>query len=218
MAVTFDANASASVTANAVTSITTSNLTVGAGANRALKVQVIWSGTVASPAMNWDQLGTPQALAAIPGAGATNTCRVEEWGLVAPTSGAKQLSVSWTTARDVYVNQFSYAGVDQGGGATSFPNGAGATAATQPTIAITSNTSNHVSAVHATPTKSFLSVNNTQTFLNNGASTVSGAGNRAAGAATVTLTGTMDAAGPWASAGSDIAAAGTARRFLLGSH
>src|SRR5262245_30305404 len=123
MAVVFDANATADVTSNAVTSITSSNLTVGSGSNRALICQILWSGTVTSPTINWDQLGTPQAMAAITGAGATNTVRAEVWGLVAPTSGAKQIKAAWTTSRDVVLNHLSYTGVDQTGGATSFPHG-----------------------------------------------------------------------------------------------
>lgn len=208
MAVTFDANASADVTSNAVTSITTSNLTVGSGSNRALIAQIVWSGTTTSPSANWDQLGTPQALAAIPSAAATNTGRVELWGLVNPTSGAKQLKVQWTTSRDVYVNQFSVTGADQTGGATSFPHGTSATATNNgpSSVTVTSATNNLVAAVHFCA-GSFTAVNNTQTFLDNVAANASGAGNRAAGASTVTLTGTTDGAShAWAVAGCDIAA------------
>jgi hypothetical protein len=210
MAATFDANASADVTSNAVTSITTSNLTVGSGTNRALIAQIVWSGTTTSPSANWDQLGTPQALAQVPSAAATNTGRVELWGLVNPTSGAKQLKVSWTTSRDVYVNQLSYTGVDQTGGATSFPHGTSATGTgNNPTasVTVTSATNNAVVAAHFSA-GSFLSVNNTQTFLDNVAANASGAGNRAAGAATVTLTGSISG-GPsvaWIAVGCDLAA------------
>lgn len=211
MAVTFDANASSDATQNGVTSITTSNLTIGSGSNRALVVQVVWSGSVTSAALNWDQLGTPQALTAIAGTLATNTAVVQLWGLVAPTSGAKQLKASWTTAQDVIVNGVSWTGVDQTGGSTSFPHGTNGTTSGNPaTVTVTSATNNAVMAVHATATSSFTSVNNTQTFLDNTPATVSGAGNRAAGAATVTLTGTMGAVNEYASAGCDILAGGAA--------
>lgn len=210
MAVTFDANATAPTTANAVTSINATNLTVGAGSQRALTVQICWSGAVTSPSMAWDNLGTPQTVSAITGATATNTAVAQVWGLVAPTSGAKQLHAQWTTARDVVINGVSWTGVDQTGGATSFPHGTGATGTsnTATSVTVTSATNNAVIALNATATAGETSVNNTQTFLTNTPANMSAAGNRAAGAATVAMTSVLfGTSGAWAAAGSDIAVA-----------
>jgi hypothetical protein len=209
---TFDANATADKTANGVTSADLTALTVGAGANRAVVAQVVWSAVVTSPSLTWDNGGTNQAMAAITNAGATNTCRVECWGLVAPTSGNKTLRASWTTARDIYLNAVAWTGVDQTGGVTSFPNGRSGTGAssTSSTGAITSAAGNFVMGVHGTATGSFTGVSSTQDFLDNAAANVSGAGNHAAGAATVTLTGSFGTTPAWASAGTDIAAAAAA--------
>lgn len=208
MAVAFDANATGDDTANGVTSINHAKLTVGAGANRALVVQITWSAVVTSPSLRWDSAGTNQAMAAIPSAGVTNTNRAELWGLVAPTSGANNLAVSWTTARDVYVNAVAWTGVDQTGGATSFPHGATNTGASGVTasVSVTSAVGNAVMGVHVTPA-SAVSVNNTQTFLDSVAAGISAGGNRAAGAASVSMTATWNTSQIWASAGTDILAA-----------
>lgn len=221
MAVTFDANQTAVATANSVTSITTSNLTVGAGANRALVVQVALGGSVTALALKWDNLGTPQSLAVITGATAAQSGtpfeRVELWGLVAPTSGAKQLSVTWTTARDVYVNGVAWTGVDQTGGTTTFPHGTGSigSGTTAQGITVTSATGNATMAVFDTGSAvNISSVNNTQTFLSNVAANIDAAGNRAAGAATVSHTATYSGAAAWGAAGTDILASAGAATFV----
>lgn len=210
MAVTFDANASASVTANATTAITSSNLTISAGSNLAVVVQIAWSGTVTAPAITWDNLGTPQTVTAITGATSTSTPRVDLWGLVNPTSGAKQLRAAWTTSRDVVMNQTSWTGVNQTGGATSFPHGTGATGTSATiTSTVTSAVGNATMACHASALNAITAVNNTSSFINNTPANMSTAGNRAAGAASVTLTASVPST-TWTSAGTDIAAAAIA--------
>jgi hypothetical protein len=160
--------------------------------------------------LTWDNGGTNQAMAAITNAAATNTVRVELWGLVAPTSGAKTLHSAWTTARDVSLNGVSWTDVDQTGGVTSFPHGTSATAATGTNtgaVTVTSAVGNAVMGVFATSDAAMASVNNTQTFIDNAPPTMSTVGNRAAGAATVTLTATRAGSSNVASAGTDILAA-----------
>ena len=211
MSVAFDANATADSTANGVTSINHANLTIGSGSNRALVAQILWDNTTAPTAtVKWDNAGTPQTMTSITGAAKGNTnVNVQLFGLVAPTSGNKTLNAAWSGARDVYLNGVSWTGVDQTGGATSFPHGTGGTgtSTTASTGAITSATGNAVMGVHGTSTASVNSMDNTQTFRDNVAANISGGGNRAAGAATVTLTATLSASAAWASAGTDIAAA-----------
>ena len=81
------------------------------------------------------------------------------------------------------VNGVSWTGVDQTGGATSFPHGTGATgSSTTSSVTVTSATGNAVMAVHGLNT-TVNAVNNTQTFLDNVPSTESAAGNRTADAA-----------------------------------
>jgi hypothetical protein len=221
MSVAFDANSTADKTANGVTTADLTTLTVGAGSQRAVVGQIVWSGTVTSPSLTWDNGGTNQAMAAVTGAGATSTCRVELWGVVAPTSGAKTLRASWTTARDIYLNAVAWTGVDQTGGTTSFPNGTGSTNSSSTTVtgtvSVTSAVGNAVMAVHGTPDANATSVNNTQTFLDSSAAGISGLGNRAAGAASVSMTGTINGAGTIhiASAGCDIVAAAVSTVIAL---
>lgn len=193
--------------------MTTADLTahtVGAGSNRALVAQIGWSGTVTSPTLNWDNAGTPQAMAAITGAGATNTVRTECWGLVAPTSGNKTLRATWTTARDICLNGVSYSSVDQTGGATSFPHGTGATGTgngvSQTMVTVTSAVGNAAVAVMAT-TGTPSAPTQTQTFLDSTPASESAAGARAAGAASVAFGWTNTSPIGWASAGTDILAA-----------
>lgn len=212
MAVTFDANATADVTANGVTSITSSNLTVGSGSNRALVAQICLSlQTASAMTVNWDQLGTPQALTQIKTANATGTPgRADIWARAAPTSGALQLKAAWTGASDVVMNGVSWTGVDQTGGATSFPNATSAVGAAAPSsLTITSAVGDATMSAHTASTGSFSTPNQTQTFIDNTPATISTAGERAAGAATVTHT--FTGASPWVVAGCSIkaSAAGT---------
>lgn len=209
--VTFDAKGTAVATGNGVTSADLTTLTIsGALTNPGLTAQVAWSGTVTSPSLTWDNGGSNQAMAAVPGAGATNTTRSEIWGLVNPISGNKTLHAAWTTARDISLQGISWSNVNQTGGATSFPNGTSATAAsgtnTGPVV-VTSAVGNAVVGVFSTNDAGMASVDNTQSFIDNAPATMSTAGNYAAGAATVTLTATRDATSHVASAGCDIAAA-----------
>ena len=210
MAVAFDANATADSTANGVTSINHTNLTIGSGSNRAVIAQIGWSGTVTSPALKWDNAGTPQSMTVITNAGATNTVRAELWGLVAPTSGNKTLNAAWTTARDVVVNGTSFTGVDQTGGTTSFPNGVGATgtgtSSPQTMVTITSAVGDFTVAIVGTVSTPSAPTQ-TQTFLDSSPATESVAGSRAVGAATVAHGWTIAGAQAWAAAGTDIKAA-----------
>lgn len=190
MAVAFDANASAVVTGTGVTSITTSNLTVGAGSNRAIVCQVVFSlETLTGLTIRWDELGTPQSMAQIITAnGLGLISRADLWGLVAPTSGAKQAKAAWTGVSDVYINPTSFTGVDQTGGATSFPNSASATGTAIPSspfsLAITSAVGDFTVAAESQDVGSVSTATQTTNFLSNALS-CDGASTRATGAASV---------------------------------
>lgn len=218
MGVTFDANSPTDQTANAVvgtTGFTTTGglVTVGSGANRALVVSLNFSlPTVASIVVTWDTGGTNQAMAVIPNATATVTGGgdAQLWGLIAPTAGNKDLKVTWVGTSDIIVNGTSWTGVDQTGGATSFPHGTSATASasTAITLAVTSAVGNATMAcvtTNGTPS----APTQTSTYLDATPTSESGAGSRAAGAASVTHAWTVTFSN-WAEVATDLLASATA--------
>lgn len=215
-AVTFDARgATACIVNGAQTKTCTSLLTVGSGSNRALVCAITWStNNPTAKSLTWDTGGTNQAMTVITNAGATNTVRVEIWGLVAPTSGLKSLLVSWTNNADMTVDCASWTGVDQTGGVTSFPHGTGSTgSSTAPAVTVTSASGNAVmDSVAVINTLS--APTQTQVYLT-AANTQDGGSSRAAGAATVAFGWTNTATGVWADAGTDIQASGGATRGLF---
>lgn len=213
MAVAFDANATAVVTGTGVTGVTNSNLTVGAGANRALVTQLILSlKTASAVTVNWDNAGTPQSQALIVSASGTGTiARAELWGLVAPTSGNKAARAAWTGASDAYLNPTSFTGVDQTGGATSFPHSTSATGTITGVVAfanaITSAVGNFTVGATSLDIGSLSAPTQTQTFLSN-ALAVDGAASRATGAASVSHGWSGDTnPSHWVFVGTDILAA-----------
>jgi hypothetical protein len=218
MSATFDAKGTADATANGATSKDLTLLTITAGlTNSALVAQVGFSlQTVSAVSLKWDNAGTPQSMAQIIGANGTGSlARAELWGLIAPTSGNKTLHAAWTGASDVYLQGVSWSNVDQTGGATSFAHSTSNTGTTtgngitHNTITITSAVGNATMDAACADQGSYNSTNQTQTYLDNVATTISGAGGRAAGAATVTHTWNADsaAANHWVSVGVDIVAA-----------
>jgi hypothetical protein len=132
--------------------------------------------------------------------------RVDLWGLIAPASGNQTLALSWTGSSNVTVDACSWSNVKQTGGATSFPNSAGAqgTTATS-TITITSASGHAVMAGHVagSPSPTITAVNNTQVFIDN-VFNVATAGNRAAGSGSVTMTSTLSSGFNWGVVGTDI--------------
>lgn len=221
MAVAVDATSTAVVTGANVASYTgTANITVGTGlSNGALVVQIAWGILPTAISVHWDSAGTNQLMTSI--GAATNTTgigRVELFGLIAPTAGNKNISVTWTGATsDIDIFGVSWTGVDQTGGATSFAH---VTTANNQSLAsngvltlnITSATGNAVMAAFnndfswASPT----ATNQTQLFLSNGG-TIADCASRAAGAASVSMTATNGATADNASAvGCDIVASGAA--------
>lgn len=209
MSVAFDANATADATANGATSITTSNLTVGAGTLRALVVQLCFSlKTVASVTVTWDNGASNQAMTQIVAANGTGVVgRVELWGLVAPVSGAKSLRAAWTGSSDVYINGVSWTGVDQTGGTTTFPHSTSATGSSNtPSVTITSAVGNATMDVTCEDVGTLGSPTKTQTFLDTVATNINGSGSRAAGAASNVHAWTATVTPNWVSAGTDILA------------
>lgn len=213
MAVVFDANATADTTANGVTSITASNLTVGSGSNRALIVQLGLSlhGT-ASRTVTWDFGGSAQPCALVTGASADSTgtnARGELWSLVNPVSGAKTLKAAWTGASDVCINGVSWTGVDQTGGATSFPHGTSAASAVNntPGVTVTSATGNATMEQSVNDFGAMSGQSQTSTYLDNAPNLIGAEGQRAAGAASVSFGSVVSGTpGTWVAVGCDIVA------------
>jgi hypothetical protein len=115
-----------------LTSLSYTGLTIAAGANIALVVTIDWDIGGAAPtglSVTWDSGGTNQSLTRI-----VNNGTSELWGLVNPTIGNKTLAMSWTTTARVFIAGMAFNGVDQTGGATTFPNTANSASATTLTI------------------------------------------------------------------------------------
>lgn len=144
MAVTIDSNSGVKADASGVTTLTLTTFTVGAGSNRALLVSLSWSVNnpgVFSSFPRWDELGVSQPMTLIPNAAAnaSDNTRTELYGLVNPTSGNKTLKASWLTSAELIIFIVSFNGVDQSGGAVSFPNGTSSTGGTaNPSITVSS--------------------------------------------------------------------------------
>lgn len=204
----FDANATADVTANGVTSITSSNLTVGTGAQRALVVQLSFSNkSISGLSVTWDNGASNQACSQVVG---TNTSgangRAEIWGRVNPINGAKTLAASWTGSSDVVMNQVSWTGVNQGGGTSSFVSASNTGTSTTGSVAIPSRTNNQTMCciTIANGIGSLSAPTQTQTHLDNNPANISGGGSRAVGAASVTHSWTLSVSETWVVVGVDI--------------
>jgi hypothetical protein len=141
MAVSVDATATADVHGSGM-SATLNTLTVGSGTNRALIVPVVFNADPGTVTMKWGS----QTMALIVTRSSTGTDGIAQvYGLVAPTSGAQSLVVTTTiTIGDIYLDAMSFTGVDQTGGATSFPNSTSASVTTTTgTLVITTTTGNY---------------------------------------------------------------------------
>jgi hypothetical protein len=228
MAVTFDAKGTTDATANGATALNFTNLTITGGlSNSALVAQLAFSlKTISNLTVTWDNGGSNQAMTQIIAANGTGSvCRAELWGLVNPISGNKTLRSAWTGSSDVCVQAVSWSNVDQTGGTTTFANATSATGSssgtgTHNTITITSAVGN-ATMDSATGTPTYNSVNQTSTYIDNTPATISAAGSRAAGAATVThaWNATSTPSEAWVSVGVDIVAGGAAaaqNRILFG--
>jgi hypothetical protein len=229
-AVAQDACAAADVNAgNGSTTVTsvTINMTVGSGSNRAMTAFIILGQTSTVPSTGltivWDQATTNQSLSQIVTAsGAAVIPRAALWGYAnggAPlTSGAHTLTASWLVASDVYIQVCSWTGVDQTGGATSFPNSASVgntnSTVTSMSIPVTSAVGDYVVAAWAAGGSGFSAVNETPvpgfgaSGWDNGAVCCNAAANQATGASTVTLTSTFGGTNAWAGVATDIKASG----------
>jgi|SRR5215475_4275457 len=187
-----------------------SNLTISAGlTNSALIAHIcFYEAPTTGVTVVWDPTGANQSLTQLGSVSAGGSFgQVELWGLVNPVAGNKVIRVTWTSAATrVFVCGTSWSGVNQTGGATSFPNATTNTGSgTTTSVTVTSGVGHAVVAEHSDRDGTvFVSIDPTEvyhieSFTTNGS-------NRAAGAASVTLHMTFGS-NPWASIGTDIAPA-----------
>jgi hypothetical protein len=218
VAVAIDVTGTPTLSTASVSPHTYTGLTTGVSLSNGAVLFFVFADThVTGGAATWD--GVACTLVA---SGQTTTTfgRIEIWALspIGAHTGAKTFSYSWSSGGSVQTEiiGLSFTGVDQTGGVTSFPNGTSATGSSVGTsITVTSAVGDIALAGHVIDVSTFNSVNNTQVLLDNTPNNIGTAANRAAGAATVTLTGTQAATGTWASVGVDVKAGGGAAAVVL---
>lgn len=224
MAAAFDAKTATYTVVSGFNTLTINNLTVGAGSNRALAVLLAFTQTAVPTftKVEWDTGGSPQAMTAITGTGGgtgASSISTVAYGLIAPTSGNKILTVTWSgAALTAYGVAISFTGVDQTSTAVAFPHGTGtwngSAIAGPASVTITSATGNMTAAGFCNNSAAFTATNNTQLAPDPITASFDVISNYASGAATVTHTGTFSGTDPWISFGFDVLAASGAADVL----
>lgn len=117
MTVTVNATATAVVVAGTAATISSTNLTVAAGATALLVWLQFGSYSVVTVptavTVNWDNAGSPQTMTLL-GSSTYSTGSVmfqaNLYGLLSPTIGNKTLKATWTTAVNVAIFSVAFAG------------------------------------------------------------------------------------------------------------
>ena len=215
--VTFDAK-TATVTNVTTNTLNVANLTVGSGSNRGMALIFQWGGSSTIPAAlacNWDSAGSNQAMTAISGTNSgTNggvTGATEIFGLLAPTSGNKNLKCTWTSTgtNEAHAVAISFTGVNQGSIASAFPNGTfvsfSAPTAGPLSVTITSATGHQVLSGGSQNCVGWGAISGT-TLATDGVTgpNIGVASAYASGAATVTMTEAITGTCPWIISGTDV--------------
>lgn len=196
MAVAIDSNSGVTSDTSAATAANLATFTVGSGASRLLLVFLAFDRTTTTGrTVSWDSAGTPQPMTLLAGQDASdNSTRVEIWGLLTPTSGNKNLAVTWTVSAECIIEIVSFTGADQSALATTISNVTQTTASTaNPSRAITSATGNYTAAAMSSAAFNASALNQTQVANVSGAGAVNEIASIAVGAATVTHTFTQSA-------------------------
>lgn len=189
------------------------DLTIAAGANIALTVTIVTSiKTPSISAVAWDQAGTPQAMglianSAISGA---STGHAEIWGLLAPTTGAKNLRITWSGgSTDIYAYLVAWNGADQTAAATTFAGFTASGSSSSPSTVVTSTTGDGALDIlwvnSATPSAPTQTSDFIDTALTNN---VAGSDNNAAGSSPWTFGWTLSGSDTWIQAAAAIKAVG----------
>ena len=167
--VALDANATSHAEGNSLTTIDLTTLTVGSGQNRLLLAQLAVSNSASAISLTWDPAGANQSLTLTHSGGNSSSHKIYLYSLLNPTPGNKTLRASWTTASGVQLNATSFTGVNQTGGATTFPNNASTTGGgTSPsTVNITTAVGNATVSASVASSGGQSSLNKTQLYLDN---------------------------------------------------
>jgi hypothetical protein len=219
MSVAYD-NSAQSTIAGPITTFTTPSFTVGSGSSRAMVagLTIFWASTVGTLTVKWDSSGTNQTLTAITGATATSADGTISvlYGLVAPTSGAKTLTITGTQSFYVNASLLAVTGANQTGGVTTFANGAGNTGTSTPSsLVITSAVGNLAYALASTFGTTYTGTVSPGTSIGVTNGDVASVSQYITGAASISTTETETANGNWSTAGVNIvAASGVSVTFL----
>lgn len=220
MAVALDVKGTELFSGTAVSSVSSStSITVGSGANRALLLVVIWQTLTVPTAITFTWNSTALPLIASTSLGTSGAAsNVQIYGMVNPTSGTLAFSGSWTGTREYTMMLVAYTGVDQTGGATSFPHGttASGTSVTAATTITTAN-GNAVIGCYGNSGTNWSAVSNTSLFIDNANPTtyVSAANFALSTTSSQVLSATV-ASTAWVAAGCDILASSVAADTLQG--
>lgn len=195
--VTFDAKTPSGVFTLAGTSVSTTSINVSTG--NGLLVGYMTDNLSTTPpglGCTWDVGGANQVMTAISGTNTGTqgaiTAGIQFFGLLAPTSGAKTLTCSWTGTRAGGFFAVSFNNVNQGSIAAAFPNGtfsAVTTAAAGPvTVTVTSATGHKTVMMGGQSCAPIGAISGTTITTETDMSNMGWASNYDNGAATVSMT------------------------------
>lgn len=207
-AVTFDAIATTNTNQAGGTSLSISNMTVGASAT--VLIAVLSAGTVAATAMS-GLSGTWNGSAMTLVTGATNypgassaTPGTQILCILNPATGNHTLALSWTGQTQVYASAISFKGAGACGNGT-FATGNNAS----PSLAVTSSTGNFVVCSYGNINVGVIGTpSGTQIYSDSSQSNENGAAGYASGASTVTCSASGTSSGLWSVSGVDVQVSG----------
>jgi hypothetical protein len=191
-------------TAAQVTTATTN------GQNSAIVCAIAWESAITSPAMQWNQVGTNQQFTLITTYLNSNSQRVSLYGLVGLNPvGNFTARATWTTSTEAIMQCATFTGVNQTGGATSFPHSTTANGSSlSPAITITSAITDVVMcAFVAGNNATSLTPGPISLYSTVGSGAIVSGGSWYPGASSVTITGAISPTDVWGEVGTDIAAA-----------
>jgi len=219
MAVAVDAAASAAATTAGATTLTNSNLTVGAGATALLAwlafdaINFFPSGVT----VKWDNAGTPQSMTQVAETSSGNTnVNVSLWGLLNPTTGNKNLTAAWTSSVPAALSAVSFNGSLNATVAATFLHAAtnSGTSGT-PSLSVTSAVGNYIGTLGASVAAmtSWTATGSTQLFSFADAASENFRGAYAPGASSLAWTAGATST-EWCAVGIDIVAAPSTRNLF----
>ncbi len=211
--VAFDASTGTTAATGTGTSLSYS-FTVGASAN-AQELHFWVDNNAVIPtglACAWDFAGTNQSMTVIPNTTTASngglTGASANFGLLAPTTGAKTGRCTWTGSFTAHISAESFTGVNQGSIAAAFPNGntvsQSSAVASPVSITITSATNHLVVSSFAQAASVWGTISGTTMVNDTVGPSLAIASNRTAGATSVTATAAYTGTSPQIASGNDV--------------